>query len=148
MARCCATRQANPRFQHGDANICVGLARRSLHDDCYKGEGLSFQVYRSSWCSRIPHQGRKHSHAQYLVKTLDSTLYPILIILSRAISRDEKNYESPEDFIPERFMGTDGQILDPYLYAFGFGRRYRRHHCDCCITVTDPGELECARGDI
>ncbi|KAF8525399.1 cytochrome P450 [Gautieria morchelliformis] len=43
-----------------------------------------------------------------------------------AISRDETIYESPEEFIPERFLKEDeggNSPLDPHSYTFGFGRR-------------------------
>jgi len=41
-----------------------------------------------------------------------------------AISRDEAVYEDPGRFWPERFEGEKGKtVLDPYLWAFGFGRR-------------------------
>jgi cytochrome P450 len=44
--------------------------------------------------------------------------------LFRAISRDSNNYDSPEEFIPERFLDMETtKILDPRTYAFGFGRR-------------------------
>lgn len=44
----------------------------------------------------------------------------------RAMSRDTQMYDSPDDFIPERFLkqGLDGmQVTDPERYQFGFGRR-------------------------
>ncbi|KDQ21383.1 hypothetical protein BOTBODRAFT_25823 [Botryobasidium botryosum FD-172 SS1] len=39
-----------------------------------------------------------------------------------AITRDEANYKDPERFWPERFELPEPE-LDPYEYAFGFGRR-------------------------
>lgn len=46
----------------------------------------------------------------------------ILIANSWAISRDEKLYQSPEAFIPERFEGEKA-ALDPHQVVFGYGRR-------------------------
>jgi len=40
-----------------------------------------------------------------------------------AITRDEANYKDPERFWPERFENPETAELDPYKYAFGFGRR-------------------------
>ncbi|KDQ14640.1 hypothetical protein BOTBODRAFT_159082 [Botryobasidium botryosum FD-172 SS1] len=42
-----------------------------------------------------------------------------------AMTRNEKMYPDPERFWPERFEGRDKDkdIVDPHLYAFGFGRR-------------------------
>ncbi|KDQ14634.1 hypothetical protein BOTBODRAFT_32384 [Botryobasidium botryosum FD-172 SS1] len=42
-----------------------------------------------------------------------------------AMTRDEKMYPDPEKFWPERFEGRDKDkdIVDPHMYAFGFGRR-------------------------
>lgn len=41
---------------------------------------------------------------------------------------DSDDYENPDDFVPERFIGEDGQIIqdaqDQVMAAFGFGRRY------------------------
>jgi len=39
-----------------------------------------------------------------------------------AISKDEEMYPDPHRFWPERFEG-ENNVLDPYTYAFGFGRR-------------------------
>jgi cytochrome P450 len=54
--------------------------------------------------------------------------------LTRAISRDETIYESPEEFIPERFLKKGGEggnsALDPDSYVFGFGRRCATGACD------------------
>ncbi|KAH9847427.1 O-methylsterigmatocystin oxidoreductase [Lenzites betulinus] len=50
----------------------------------------------------------------------------ILVPNAWAMSRDTLMYDSPDDFIPERFLkqGLDGmQVTDPERYQFGFGRR-------------------------
>ncbi|KDQ06957.1 hypothetical protein BOTBODRAFT_167514 [Botryobasidium botryosum FD-172 SS1] len=40
-----------------------------------------------------------------------------------ALSRDEAHYKDPERFWPERFENPETAELDPYKYAFGWGRR-------------------------
>lgn len=40
----------------------------------------------------------------------------------RGLSRDPALYKDPDSVMPERFLG-DKPELDPYLLAFGFGRR-------------------------
>ncbi|KAI0749864.1 cytochrome P450 98A3 [Daedaleopsis nitida] len=44
-----------------------------------------------------------------------------------AISRDTETYPDPENFLPERFLDTDGHLdvegKDPASFMFGFGRR-------------------------
>ncbi|KDQ12552.1 hypothetical protein BOTBODRAFT_161446 [Botryobasidium botryosum FD-172 SS1] len=41
-----------------------------------------------------------------------------------AMSRDETTYTDPDRFWPERYEGEKGKdVLDPRLFAFGFGRR-------------------------
>ncbi|KAI0321505.1 cytochrome P450 [Amylostereum chailletii] len=39
------------------------------------------------------------------------------------ILRDPEMFESPEDFIPERFLETKDSRLEPFELPFGFGRR-------------------------
>ena len=43
----------------------------------------------------------------------------------RAMSRDETRYPDPENFIPERFLTSEGMLIgdDPTDFIFGFGRR-------------------------
>lgn len=43
----------------------------------------------------------------------------------RAMSRDEARYPNPEEFIPERFLDSEGVLTDddPTHFIFGFGRR-------------------------
>jgi cytochrome P450 len=38
------------------------------------------------------------------------------------MSRDPRNYNNPDKFNPERFLGPEPE-LDPRKYIFGFGRR-------------------------
>ncbi|KDQ11849.1 hypothetical protein BOTBODRAFT_34941 [Botryobasidium botryosum FD-172 SS1] len=40
-----------------------------------------------------------------------------------AVTQDESNYKDPNRFWPERFENPETAELDPYKYAFGFGRR-------------------------
>ena len=42
---------------------------------------------------------------------------------NRAITRAHSVTYDPEDFIPERFLDPAESVIDPSLYAFGFGRR-------------------------
>jgi hypothetical protein len=51
--------------------------------------------------------------------------YGVFIAFSRAISRDNISGIPPEEFAPERFLDdcVEKTALDPYSYAFGFGRR-------------------------
>jgi len=42
--------------------------------------------------------------------------------------QDPEMYPEPAEFIPERFLEDDGQtfrtdVRDPFMVAFGFGRR-------------------------
>ena len=44
------------------------------------------------------------------------------------MSRNAKTFPNPETFDPDRYLNEDGtwntEVLDPSLFAFGFGRRY------------------------
>jgi len=53
-----------------------------------------------------------------------------------AMSRDEAFYDNPEEFRPERFLGPD-PALDPYQFAFGFGRRIcvGLHFADAAVYI-------------
>ena len=50
-----------------------------------------------------------------------------LIVLERAILHDEKAYQDPLAYNPDRFLRPDGtldpNVRDPSVAAFGFGRR-------------------------
>ncbi|KAF9506705.1 hypothetical protein BS47DRAFT_1385443 [Hydnum rufescens UP504] len=61
----------------------------------------------------------------------------ILIANSWAISRDEKLYQSPEAFIPERFEGEKA-ALDPHQIVFGYGKRIcpGLHFADAIVWMT------------
>ena len=44
------------------------------------------------------------------------------------MSRDERYYDEPEAFCPERHLNEDGRLMAddrelPHSYVFGFGRR-------------------------
>ena len=44
------------------------------------------------------------------------------------MSRDERYYDEPEAFRPERYLNEDGRLMAddrelPHSYVFGFGRR-------------------------
>ena len=43
----------------------------------------------------------------------------------RAMTKDDRSGFPPEEFIPERHMADKVKetAIDPYAYAFGFGRR-------------------------
>jgi hypothetical protein len=49
----------------------------------------------------------------------------ILTLQYRLLSRDQESGIDPEVFAPERFLDSyvKATALDPYSYAFGFGRR-------------------------
>ncbi|KDQ11855.1 hypothetical protein BOTBODRAFT_635564 [Botryobasidium botryosum FD-172 SS1] len=55
-----------------------------------------------------------------------------------AVTQDEDNYKDPNRFWPERFENPETAELDPYKYAFGFGRRIcpGLHFADATIYIT------------
>ena len=57
----------------------------------------------------------------------------------RAMGRDPNYYADPSEFNPERFLGADPEP-DPYVFAFGFGRRYvHRKAPASLLTLIDQG---------
>ncbi|TBU30135.1 cytochrome P450 [Dichomitus squalens] len=78
----------------------IGLPHRTVADDEYNG---------------------------YLIPGGTIVLGIYLHLLCRGISREPTVYPDPEDFIPERFLDSNGKLdargKDPSDYAFGFGRR-------------------------
>ncbi|KAF9243542.1 cytochrome P450 [Melanogaster broomeanus] len=53
-----------------------------------------------------------------------ATIMPNIWCALRAMSHNEEKYPEPFDFIPERFLTTDGNLNDDTVgFAFGFGRR-------------------------
>lgn len=91
----------------------IGVPHRSVDDDFYKDSlipGGSI-VMANQWSVHAPAPERMVS----------------IILLHRALSRDESLYPDPEHFSPERFLHDDESTPDaknPFNYAFGFGRRY------------------------
>ncbi|KAL0578091.1 cytochrome p450 [Marasmius crinis-equi] len=63
-----------------------------------------------------------------------------------AMTRDERRYKNPDDFIPERFLDVDGKLnKDDVVLAFGFGRRIcvGRHFGDAVVWMTIASVLAC-----
>ena len=50
--------------------------------------------------------------------------------MNRSICRDERVWDDPDIFRPERFMGSSvSELADPYNIAFGHGRRFACYSC-------------------
>lgn len=46
------------------------------------------------------------------------------------MTRDEKKYQGPESFNPDRYFGHDGKLVDDDIsFMFGFGRRCASLSC-------------------
>ena len=70
----------------------------------------------------------------YLISGEHSYLYEIGLqveCIRRAMLHDEAMYPEPFRFYPDRWLDSDGKLLDeskaplhPFKAAFGFGRRY------------------------
>ncbi|KAK7037749.1 hypothetical protein VNI00_010710 [Paramarasmius palmivorus] len=60
-----------------------------------------------------------------------------------AMTRDEQVYPDPNEFKPERFLNTQGNISD--IIAYGFGRRVcvGRHLADAILWLTFASVLAC-----
>lgn len=86
----------------------LGVPHRLTADDVYKG------MY-------LPEGSIVSPNIWYL--TIAAFCYISSQTLSRAMSRDEKDYApDPDVFRPERYL--EAELRDPSLYVFGFGRRY------------------------
>ena len=72
-------------------------------------------VLRPSW--------RIDDSAKYLVRILPLNRRPRLSV-RRGMTRDERLYKDPDDFIPERFEKSAAVREDSAEYVFGFGRRF------------------------
>ncbi|KAF7346475.1 hypothetical protein MSAN_01875600 [Mycena sanguinolenta] len=56
-----------------------------------------------------------------------------------AMGHDESKYSNPDEFNPERFLNSDGQLnTDDHILGFGFGRRIcvGRHAADAIVWAT------------
>ena len=63
----------------------------------------------------------------------------VVSTLCRAILRDPARYPEPEVFKPERFLNSDGGLLDDPMLAsaFGYGKRIcpGRHFADATLFI-------------
>jgi cytochrome P450 len=96
------------------SNIYPGLPHQLVEEDNYRGyivpEGTT--VLANTWyvCRTSPHRGSKIISLWY----------------SRAMTRNEAMYPSPNTFDPERFFGPDkvaSEACQQVEAVFGFGRR-------------------------
>lgn len=92
----------------------IGLPHRGIHADEIDGK-------------YIPKGATVLANIWYENTTLYHKLLPHgSLSYGRYMMHDEKNYENPEAFYPERFHHWHGQqksIIDPASAVFGFGRR-------------------------
>jgi hypothetical protein len=67
---------------------------------------------------------RHYSNPQHMVCiSLYTSKVFALMMIQRAMTHDEELYPDPDEFKPERFLNSNGNIND--ILAFGFGRRCR-----------------------
>ena len=110
------------------AKHSLGVPHAVTQSDIYKGyyipKGMSYvrllSTYRIECC-------RGHGHLKHMVRSSHTCWYHHSAIhySRRAMSRDEARYPDANKFMPERFLNTDGMLIDDNLadFIFGFGRR-------------------------
>jgi cytochrome P450 len=73
-----------------------------------------------------------HGKPTFVVPDVASTIF-------RAILHDPARYPEPDNFKPERFLNTDGTLLDDpiIMSAFGFGKRFcpGKHFADATLFI-------------
>ena len=103
----------------------TSVPRRTEKDDVYKGMHRTPILHGHSWTLliyRLFYPRWHHRVAQHLVCTNISHLYLLFTVnIFRSIAFDSSDH--PEEFMPERFLTSEGHLQDPRTYSFGFGRR-------------------------
>lgn len=89
--------------------------------------GIGMTQEMCSYDYRVLYPGGFNHHCKCLVSLVGFTIpgLPCQSQSPRAMSRDEKIYPDPENFLPERYLSTEESkgAMDPRQYIFGHGRR-------------------------
>jgi len=106
----------------------VGLHRLPEFEDLQKMPYIRATVMESMrWMPALPMSVPHAVIADDVYKGYHIPKGTVVIPNAWAMLRDPEDYPEPEKFMPERFIGEDGNIdpavRDPSTVAFGFGRR-------------------------
>ncbi|KAF9491090.1 cytochrome P450 [Pleurotus eryngii] len=129
--------------------VPLGVPHAALEDDIYDGRLIPAGAF--PYAVPIPSPvitqfHSSHERVEHLTNRTSSHSGTMILSNIWAMSRDERIYDQPSKFMPERFLNADGtEVTHDPLPTFGFGRRIcvGRHLADDTLWIAVATMISC-----